>query len=242
VAVGLSPRRTRVARIAADRAPTALTPSSAFQWETMTKRPDCHNCFCVMVVVLLLGATSATQARNLALAAGDRAATTAAQPALVPAQWQTFDILVDFQNLPRTYSCDELWYKFRDVLRKLGARAYTTITPYDCGYLGGGEARSPRVEVKFQMPRLLHGAETRYAEISVIQKSVTLAPGAPRSLGAYDCEFASQLASLFFTALPIRVKMSNFLCSVTPPSWKIVITTQIVAPASTAPAADTPYS
>jgi hypothetical protein len=158
----------------------------------------------------------------------------------MPAQWQTFDILVDFQNLPRTYSCDELWYKFRDILQKLGARAYTTITPYDCGYLGGGEARSPRVEVKFQMPRLLQAADDRYAEISVVQEHVSLAPGSPRSLGAHDCEFARQLESLLFPALPIRIETADFRCADIPPSYKIVIDTQIVAPASNPPAASSP--
>ena len=88
----------------------------------------------------------------LPLAGGAPALADAARSAAVPAEWQTFDVLVDFENLPRTYSCGELWYRFRDVLLQLGARAYMTITPYDCGYLGGGAARSPHVEVKFQLP------------------------------------------------------------------------------------------
>jgi hypothetical protein len=89
-------------------------------------------------------------------------------PSAQPAEWRTYDLVVDFHDLPRTYSCDELWYKFRDVLRKLGARAYMTISPNRCGYVGGGEARSPHVEVKFQLPQPLPGGETRYAQPSVL--------------------------------------------------------------------------
>ena len=127
----------------------------------------------------------------LPLAGGAYAAAGAASAE--PAEWRTYDLLVDFQDLPRTYSCDELWYKFRDVLRKLGARAYMTITPYHCGYVGGGEARSPHVEVKFQLPQPLQGAATRYAQLSVVNQPVRLAPGAPRSLIPSDCEFVRQL-------------------------------------------------
>jgi len=45
----------------------------------------------------------------------------------------------------------------RDVLLQLGARAYMTITPYGCGSIHSGEARSPRVELKFQLAEVLFG-------------------------------------------------------------------------------------
>jgi hypothetical protein len=115
----------------------------------------------------------------LPLAGGAYAAAGAASAQ--PAEWRTYDLLVDFQALPQTYSCDELWYKFRDVLRQLGARAYMTLTPYDCGYAGGGEARSPHVEVEFQLPQPLQGTATPYAQLSVVNQPVRVAPGAPRS-------------------------------------------------------------
>ena len=85
-----------------------------------------------------------------ALAAGQTLAASAPPATATPAEWKSYDLLVDFRALPRPYSCDELWYKVRDVLLQLGARAYMTITPYGCGTTHGREARSPRVEVKFQ--------------------------------------------------------------------------------------------
>jgi hypothetical protein len=133
--------------------------------------------------------------------------------ATLPAQWRTYDVVVHFQDLPKTYSCDDLWYRFRDVLLTLGARAYMTITPYDCGYTGGGEARSPRVEVKFQLPLLLHGADTRYAEMSAVKRDVRLAPGTPHSLQAGDCELMKQLQDTLLAGLPVQVTAASYSCS-----------------------------
>ena len=156
----------------------------------------------------------------MACAAGAAHAAAAASttaPAAVPAQWRTYDLLVQFQDLPKTYSCDDLWYRFRDVLLTLGARAYMTITPYDCGYVGGGEARSPRVELKFQLPRLLHGEDTRYAEMSAVKREVRLAPGTPHSVQAGDCELMKQLQDTLLPALPVRFVVANLALGVFEP-------------------------
>jgi hypothetical protein len=191
-----------------------------------------------VIAIVLLGCCTAAAAGDPSRAGGAQSVTATAQPA----EWQTFDVLVDFQNLPRTYSCDELWYKFRDVLIQLGARTYGTISPYDCGTSHGGEARSPHVEVAFQLPRVLHGAAARYAQISVIDSSVRLTPGSPRSLGAYDCEFMKQLHDLFFPALPLRIETAEFNCAAAPPSYTLVLSAPVVRPASRAPAASAPHS
>ncbi|HEY4210774.1 MAG TPA: hypothetical protein VGM84_04805 [Steroidobacteraceae bacterium] len=39
------------------------------------------------------------------------------------------DLIVRLEHLPKRYSCDDLWYRFRDVLRALGARADFTARP-----------------------------------------------------------------------------------------------------------------
>jgi len=141
------------------------------------------------------------------------AASSATTAVAVPAQWRTYDLLVQFHDLPRTYSCDDLWYRFRDVLLTLGARAYMTLTPYDCGYVGGGEARSPRVEAKFQLPWLLQGADTRYAEMSAVRREVRLVPGAPHSLQAGDCDLMRQLQETLLAALPVQVTTAAYTCN-----------------------------
>jgi hypothetical protein len=156
------------------------------------------------------------------------AAASVGAPAALPAQWRSYDLLVQFHELPKTYSCDELWYRFRDVLLTLGARAYLTITPYDCGYLGGGEARSPRVEVKFQLPQLLHGDATRYAEMSAVEREVHLAPGAPHALQAGDCELMKQLQDTLLAALPVQVTQASYSCS-GPGSFALTLQAAMVA-------------
>jgi hypothetical protein len=165
----------------------------------------------------------------LPLASGAYAA--AGAPSAQPAEWRTYALLVDFQVLPRTYSCDELWYKFRDVLRKLGARARMTITPYDCGYLGGGEARSPHVEVKFQLPQPLQSTATRYAQLSVVNHSVRLAPDASRTLLPSDCEFVRQLQGTLLAALPLHVTVADFDCSAAHASFALTVNALLAVPA-----------
>ena len=66
-----------------------------------------------------------------------------------PAEWLQHDLIVSLHNLPRTYSCNDLWYKFRDVLLAIGARADYKILPYDCG------SRSPQVQLNFMLPQAL---------------------------------------------------------------------------------------
>jgi hypothetical protein len=168
------------------------------------------------------------------LAAGGQAAATAPAASL-PAQWRSYDILLDLQGLPRTYSCDELWYRVRDVLLALGARAYMTLTPYDCGTTRSGEARSPRVHARFQLPYVLKGADTRYAEISVHEQPVQLAPGSPRSLQPQDCELVRQLQGTLLAGLPLQVGHAQFNCSGAQPAYSLTLDAPIAAGAPAGP-------
>lgn len=163
----------------------------------------------------------------VAAAGGARAAAAPAVP--LPAEWRSFDLLVQFHALPRSYSCDELWYKFRDVLLKLGARAYMTITPYHCGFTGGGRATSPSVELEFQLPRLLSGPDTRYAQISVVDQRVRLAPGSPRTIGDEDCELVRQLRATLFAGLPLHITTADFSCTVAPQAFALNVQAPIAA-------------
>lgn len=175
----------------------------------------------LLCLLLLLGASTAASAAA--------PAATKAPPAVQQAEWGSFDVLVRLQNLPRTYSCDDLWYKLRDLLLKLGARAYMTITPYHCGYTGGGPATSPSLELKFQLPRVLSGSATRYAQISVIDEPIRLAPGSPPSLSAKDCDLVRQLQGTLFAALPLHVNAADFSCKVAQPSFVLNVQAPIAA-------------
>jgi hypothetical protein len=164
-----------------------------------------------LLACLLLVPTAAVHA------AASRDATAAAVPAApaaaAPAAWHSYGLLIDLQGLPKTYSCDDLWYKFHDLLLALGARAYMTITPYHCGAPGRGEERSPSVELEFQLPQPLTGSVARYASISAVTRTLHIAPGSPRSLGAGDCELVRQLEATLLPALPVHLTAASFDCS-----------------------------
>ena len=158
-----------------------------------------------------------------AIAAGQTLATSAPSAALTPAEWKSYDVLVEFRTLPRTYSCDELWHKVNDVLLQLGARAHMTITPFDCGTSHGEEARSPSVEVKFQLPEPLRSGTTQYAETTAREQAVRLAPGAPSSLQAGDCELMRQMEETLLAGLPVHITASAFDCTAGAKSFTLTL-------------------
>jgi hypothetical protein len=146
-----------------------------------------------------------------------------------PARWRSYNFLVEFHGLPRTYSCDDLWYKVRDLLLRLGARPSMTITPYACGFRGGGEARSPSVQVRFQIPEPLAGTEIRYADTTVSERPVRLAPASPSSLQPGDCEFMRQLQQKLLAGLPVHVIASAFSCTSAANSFALTVEAPIAS-------------
>ncbi|HEY4447060.1 MAG TPA: hypothetical protein VGN03_00475 [Steroidobacteraceae bacterium] len=176
------------------------------------------------LLMLLLGVAAAAVNPPAALAATSS----------TPARWRSYNFLVEFHDLPRTYSCDDLWYKVRDVLLRLGARRSMAITPYACGFRGGGEARSPSVEVSFQIAEPLAGTEIRYADTTVGEQPVRFAPGSPSSLQPGDCEFMRQLQEKLLAGLPVHVTGSAFSCTSAANSFALTVEAPI-APRSAAP-------
>src|SRR4029077_17592497 len=75
------------------------------------------------------------------------AATLGSPPVPQPGAWIPFDLVVNLQDLPKSYSCDELWYKFRDVLLAIGARP-ANIIAFRCEKALGARARSPQVHLQ----------------------------------------------------------------------------------------------
>ena len=136
----------------------------------------------------------------------------AAQPAGAPAAaghaavWQPYDILVHLTGLPRPYTCDELWYKFRGVLVSLGAGRIDEVTPSDCA------SPSPTVHVRFVLPRLVHGDAARYEDIQAEQRTIELAPGDVAHLQPSDCHLMREIRQSLLTDLPVKVVSAQFAC------------------------------
>ncbi len=135
------------------------------------------------------------------------------QAAGQPAAWITRDVELNLQNLPKVYSCNDLWYKLRDILLAIGARHYMSIMPYDCGPGAANAGRSPTVDLKFQTLRVLSGVNVRWADTTAVSKVVRLAPGAPKIIDAGDCALLAQLDGTLFPYLNMPVVAKDVECS-----------------------------
>ncbi|MDB6046439.1 MAG: hypothetical protein JWM63_4990 [Gammaproteobacteria bacterium] len=130
-----------------------------------------------------------------------------------PADWLPHDMLLELRNLPKRYSCNDLWYKFRDVLLEIGARPNMQILTYRCESALGPSARSPRVHLQFETPRALASPQSGEPDISAINRTIRLAAGQPHSLDGADCELLKQMKETLVASLHLRVLDSNLECS-----------------------------
>ena len=131
-----------------------------------------------------------------------------------PALWRTYDMIVNLQKLPRTYTCNQLWYEFHDILLRLGAWPYSiNILPYRCSPTPSGYLRSPNVEIRFQLPIFLQGA-VKSAPAEAIERTIRLAPGEPKTLQTSDCQLLQQIEQGMLTSLEgARVDEDHFECA-----------------------------
>lgn len=159
--------------------------------------------------VLAGGAAAAAAATSVA----QKSAAAAQAGSAAPAQWRSWDLLVNLQDLPKAYTCDDLWYRFHDLLQALGARPDMQILTYHCGNAPAQAGRSASVQLQFALPDALAPSQARYADLSAVRATVRIAPGEPHSFTADDCELLRQIDSLLLPALPLHVVAASFSCS-----------------------------
>lgn len=150
------------------------------------------------------------------------AASSAITPASVPrasgtasptrAQWRSYDLLLDLSELPRAYTCRELWQRADELLLALGARHYPQILVYHCGATPARSSRSPSVQLQFQLPQALSASQSRYADVTAWPRTVLLAPGTLPSFTAADCGLLEEISSRVFPATPLRVVGTPLAC------------------------------
>jgi hypothetical protein len=122
------------------------------------------------------------------------------------------DLIAKLNHLSKRYSCNDLWYKFHDVLLEIGARPDMKILPYRCERALGEAARSPSVQLHFQLPEVLHGNLARWADIRVVNSTVTFQPGHPKSFDATDCDLLRQIKDTLFTQVVDRAATYHLAC------------------------------
>ncbi len=134
----------------------------------------------------------------------------AAQPAI----WRTYDLVVDLDQLSRTYTCDQLWYVFHGILLRLGVPiASLNVLPYRCSRTPSGDLRSPRVQVSFRMPAVVHGAAVKWAQLSAVDRLIVIRPGEPKRLKPTDCRLLRQIRETLLASLPVHVVRGELHCA-----------------------------
>lgn len=163
---------------------------------------------CALALMALWSAAPAT-----ARPGGTADAASVAKPAL----WRTYDMIINLRDLPRTYTCDQLWYELHGILLRLGAWPYSlNILPYHCSPNASGSLRSPDVQVGFQLPFFLTGAAAKSAPAHAIERTIRLAPGEPDTLHPSDCLLMQQISQTMLASLPVRIDGQHFDCSAPP--------------------------
>lgn len=135
-----------------------------------------------------------------------------------PALWRTYDMIIGLKNLPRTYTCDQLWYEFRGILLYLGAWPYSiNILPYHCSPTPAGYVRSPDVQIRFQLPIFLSSG-VKPVPAEAVERTLRLSPGKPQILQTSDCQLLQQVEQMLLASLEgARVDGDHFDCSPPPP-------------------------
>ena len=128
------------------------------------------------------------------------------------AAWVAHDLRIDLHDLSRRYTCDDLWYKFHDVLLILGARPDLKILTERCD----GVSRSPSVRLQFSMPEFVKRTSTVGMAIDAAVATIRLEPGHPASLNDADCELMRQIKDRLLTPVSQRIVSFNLACYLSP--------------------------
>ena len=190
-------------------------------------------------VALALGGLG-TLAGAATAGVGAHGTATAAQPAL----WRTYDMIINLHSLPRTYTCDQLWYELHGILLQLGAWTYSiNILPYHCSPTPSGDMKSPDVQVRFQLPFFLQGEAAKWAPAKAIERTIRLSPGEPKTLQSSDCQLMQQISQTMLASLPVRIDEEHFDCSAPArraASFNVTVTLPVAVNPPAAPATSGP--
>jgi len=187
---------------------------------------------CGAVLAVAAGATIANAA-----AVQTAATTSVSTEKPQPGVWLHHAVIIDLRNLPKRYTCDDLWYKFRDVLQAIDASPNMKILPYRCESSLGSAAYSPSVELVFSLPSEVSGRNARWADLQVVPKSVRLQPGTPSHLDKQDCALLKQMKDTLLRNIGATVTNFHLACNAPPSSSNppFSMTVKALAPVGESP-------
>jgi hypothetical protein len=129
-----------------------------------------------------------------------------------PAAWVAHDLSIPLHDLPRPYSCDDLWSKFHDVLLLLGARPDLKVLTQRCER----GSRSPTVRLQFATPELVKQTGPLGVDVNAAAAIVRLGPGHPASLNDADCDLMRQVKDRLLAPVSQRILSFNLACNAPP--------------------------
>jgi hypothetical protein len=156
--------------------------------------------------------------------------TRADSPVPVQASWSAHDLRFSLQNLPHSYSCEELRGKLQDVLLQLGARPTPQVSVSRCERALGSAARSPRARLLFELPRLLVADQPERESFPALRKRVRLAAGEPNALESHDCALLRQINRFVLPRLPMRIVEFNLACVARAANSRFRVVVEVLAP------------
>lgn len=164
----------------------------------------------------------------LALVAAQLSMAAPAERGAVAAFWAQHDEIQDLRKLDKHYTCSDMFYKYRDVLELLGARAGATIYAYGCSGTKGTSPRdAPRVELRYEVPSPYPASATLPPKlIKATLTTIELAPGHPSSLQPGDCSLVENMRAMLLPAIGAQLESSHLDCEAkggAGPQYRLVV-------------------
>jgi hypothetical protein len=146
----------------------------------------------------------------------------AAQDAPVTAYWAEHAEVDELGKLPKTYGCDELFYKYRDILLKLGVRPGPKIYAYGCTRPGQPASGSAKVDLGYAI------AHPGPVGFKAYKRAIKLTPGEPKSLTAEDCQLLDDMRQTVIAAISSEVEAHGLDCGTDHSHKKFELTVQVL--------------
>ena len=139
-------------------------------------------------------------------------ASEASTPVPQRAYWALHDEIDYLDNLPRTYSCDELYYKYRDVLLRLGARSDMTIYTYGCIGSKGAAADRPHVDLTYMIPQPVPPQLNSNSALRARLETIEIGAGNPKVLSESDCTLMDDMRQTVLSSFSKDIEVRGSRC------------------------------
>lgn len=151
----------------------------------------------------------------------------------VPAYWAQHDEIDELDDLPHPYRCDDLYFKYRDVLLRLGAQPGMKIYAYGCSRAGRPASGTPRVDLTYAVPREMPVTGPHSVGLNAARATVKLAPGEPKSLTPDDCVLLNDMRQTVLSSFANSMNASSLHCSAARTSKHFALVVQTLLPVET---------